>query len=122
MNDGVSPDVVSGAVSGARAPDALGHVPQTVPNADRPYHSYTDADTSRISLGAIGETDDERRWRIESKGNGRFCLRSGSHHNRVTLADYYLYYDDLTNERREQYDHNARRDAAAKSRAKIKWG
>lgn len=73
----------------------VGHVPQGAP------------DDEKDEVGAHDESGSEDgRWRIESKGEGRFCLRCGSHSKRETLAGVYIKLDDLKPERREQYERN----------------
>jgi len=94
-------------------------MPQAVLEDERADDSNDAEDAPRI---AQDDKSDKDGWRIESKGNGRFCLRSGSGRNRIQIAGYYISYEDLKDERKAAYEHNAKRDAEAKARNKAKWG
>jgi hypothetical protein len=94
-------------------------MPQDGLELDRASDSHIAENVANI---ANSENDEDKSWRIESKGGGRFCLRSGSGRNRIHVKGYYLYYDDLTDQRKNEYEHNSKRDTDAKARSKAKWG
>lgn len=114
-----APAAASLAVRNDAPSSTFGHVPESQKQASGTYAEIEPDDVPENMNTSVPDDvpeDSDGRWRIESKGSGKFCLRCGSHARRMTIRGYYLDIGDLTDRRRSEYYDNKERDEARKRR------